>query len=269
MNQKSATSNGSFWPRRWWERLFNVVLVLIALVGAVILFLVIWRPYCQDRTWQEWWAGEPGSCAQPLTPGDWPEEAMAYCKRQLAPFGSSPVSHPPLEPASPGVPTVHERYFWYRLPPLEETYFFLAVQDQGNGEVSSSSVKLDVMLVDLPHPYNQIPVFCSGPRPLPNTPAAAPGGPTIRTWGWFCRISGRQGGFAPPSLLRSYRVFIKSTSSESLPYCYVAVCERQYPSGQRCPDPENSQIQSPARGYQPSPSYSPPYPSSSSGSGGQ
>ncbi len=273
MNQKTTTSNGRGWPRRWWERLFAVVLILIAVIAAVILFLIMARGYCECRTWAEWTAGSscPEGCSAAQTPTDWNQDALLYCRKQLGSYGSTEVSD---LPGASQWPTVHERYFVYQSPSASEVYFFLAVQSSGYGDPSStvtgSAVKVDVMRTNIAEPWNPIPVSCSGPRLISEaTPTAAGGGSSDRTWGWYCRVSGPQGGFPGPGGFSNYRVYVKNLSPQPLRYCYVAVCDRKYPKNDKCTDPAIAlQIQStpgrgyPASGYPASPSYSPAYPTS-------
>lgn len=251
--------------------MFAVVLILIAVIAAIILFLVMARGYCECRTWADWSAGLacPEGCSTAQTPGDWNQDALLYCRKQLGSYGSTDVAD------LPGVaqwPTVHERYFVYQAPSPQEVYFFLAVQASSYGDtnygVNGSAVKLDVMRTDMGSPWNPIPVSCSGPRLISETASSSSssygGGSSDRTWGWYCRVSSPQGGFPGPGGFSGYRVFIKNLSPQPLRYCYVAVCDRKYPKNDKCTDPAVAlQIQTPpGRGYPSSP-YQPPYGGSS------
>ncbi len=254
--------------------MFAVVLVLIAVIAAIILFLVMARGYCECRSWPDWWAGEicPLGCNPRAdeTPAGWNQDALLYCRKQLGSYGTSEVNE---LPGASQIPSVHERYFFYQSPSSTEVYFFLAAQasgyDASYGSVQGSALTLDVIRVDPTHPYSQIPVSCSGPRIISEgAPSSVGGGGSERTWGWYCRVSGPQGGYGSTvGGLSGYRVFIKNSSLQSLRYCYVAVCDRKFPQNTACKDPVNElQIQgAPAGrgGYPSTPggSYTPPYPS--------
>jgi hypothetical protein len=268
----TVNGSGSGWPRRWWERMFAGVLILIAVIAAIILFLVMARGYCADRTWGDWSAGVPcfdNGNGGIVSPEGWNQDALLYCRKQLGSYGSTDVSD---LPGAAQWPTVHERYFVYQSPSAQEVYFFLAVQASSYGDpslgVTGSAVKLDVMRAEMGSPWNPIPVSCSGPRLISESSSSASsyGGSSDRTWGWYCRVSSPQGGFPGPGGFSGFRVFVKNVSPQPLRYCYVAVCDRKYPKNDKCTDPAVAlQIQGPpGRGYPPGPPgpYSPPYPSS-------
>ena len=289
MNGKTSTGgNGGGFGRRWWERMFAGVLILIGLVAAVIFFLIMARGYCACRTWDDWSAGLqcPEGCISAQTPTDWNQDALLFCRKQLGSYGSTEVND--LAGATQ-FPTVHERYFVYQAPNAAEVYFFLAVQASSYGDPSQgaqgSAVKLDVMRTDMGSPYSSIPVSCSGPRLISEATTSTIGASSDRTWGWYCRVSNPQGGFPGPGGFAGYRVFVKNVSPQPLRYCYVAVCDRKYPKNDRCTDPAVALQITPPRGGYPSsgypssgypssgypsstypssspPAYSPPYPSS-------
>jgi hypothetical protein len=275
-NSKTIGNGGGF-GGRWWERSFAVVLILIAVIAAILLFLVMARGYCECRTWSDWSAGMPcpEGCSTAQTPADWNQDALLYCRKQLGSYGSTDVAD---LPGASQWPTVHERYFVYQSPSAQEVYFFLAVQGSSYGDpgstVTGSAVKLDVMRTQLDTPWSPIPVSCSGPRLISESTQNASGyGGSDRTWGWYCRVASPAGGFPGPGGFSGYRVFIKNISPQPLRYCYVAVCDRKYPKNDKCTDPAVAlQIQTPSGrpGYPSSP-YSPPYGGSSgypgSGSG--
>ena len=274
-NTKSSTANGGGggWPQRVWERMFSIVLILIAIVAAILLFLVILRPYCQCRDWTGWWAGDPCPCApvsSVVVPTDWNQDALLYCRKQLNNGGYGSTSEvTDMQGATTQGPMIHERLFGYQAPNSQEVYFFLAVQgssysDPSYGGFSENAVKLEVRYSEL-SAFGFGQISCSGPRLIadnssPSTSYGSTG--SDRTWGWYCRVAPPQNGFPGPGAYSYYRAIIKNNSPTPFRYCYVAVCDRKWPKNDKCTDPAVAlQIQGPqgGRGYPSSPGYSPPY----------
>lgn len=261
------------------------VLILLALVAGVIIFLITARGYCQCRTWSDWSNGDqcPEGCSAAYAPSAWNQDDLLYCRKQFQTYGSTDVYDLPAA-------AVHERYFVYQTPNVQDVHFFLAVQTSGyaSDAAHSPNVAIDVTRSELTTPSEPIPIYCNGPQLISEAPTDSTAYGTPSIWGWYCRVAGAQQGFPgeypnasstsypgpsgatypgasndpPPSYpgFLGYRVYVKNISAEPLRYCYVAVCDRRYPKGDRCPDPAVSLQTAPPRPGEPS--IAPPYPQS-------
>ncbi|MBI1214027.1 MAG: hypothetical protein GC190_21405 [Alphaproteobacteria bacterium] len=287
-NTKSAVSNGrgGGWPQRWWERLFALILVLIAVVAAILLYMIISRGYCDRRPLAEWWAGTPAEQFCPFPPGGGAGQLdptlILGAWRQFNGYGDG-IETFSIDGRASGA-NVHERYMWYQPYPGfgQENYFFLAFQPSGYGVDSTSSARDLYVEVRLRQPGPVYPtwinVTCDGPSPLP--PAGnAPTTSSSPTWYWKCPIpNGQSGGYGQGGSWGAYRVFIINNSQQPFRYVYACgVATTRYPRGNYCPTPpdlNNPPSQPGSTPYSTSSSpYSPPYggsggyPSSTGGSG--